>query len=342
MQSWVFRHLRFLIKGRGFLPDSTFLSTTILARKITQEPTFTKKNHIFESNPSTPSLDFINPSLLPMDSLGPRRRGGHSGTHGDGTNRLSDLEDSVIMRKKSLGRQKQNGPDLVDHESDYQPKDDLGAWETHSVRDGRNVGRDDFGGGKQGPVLAGEDFGWGPHATSTRRTSCPPEDNQHRPKERAGKRLAKLVEESEATDPHSVGLMPNGRPMDCAESQCLHLQICYEEMLAHLKNVKPGQRRRQFELHLEETAEELARMEYALGQSRNNRRGMGAPADDMCLNSHQSRAGGRGHPETSEGFHEYGYNGKNGGSKMSRGGRQNEDDFPYGNRRGHFSGFPDD
>lgn len=56
-----------------------------------------------------------------MDRYGPRPRGGPPGKHGDGSNKLSDIEDSVFLRKKSLSRQRQ----VMDQED----RDFGGHWE---------------------------------------------------------------------------------------------------------------------------------------------------------------------------------------------------------------------
>ena len=63
-----------------------------------------------------------------MDRQGPRFRGGPDGRHGDGTNRLSDTEDSVVKRKKSYRDRRQE-------EDDQEDGDSGGYWEPHPAYD---------------------------------------------------------------------------------------------------------------------------------------------------------------------------------------------------------------
>ncbi|KAL9134988.1 MAG: hypothetical protein Q9175_003821 [Cornicularia normoerica] len=207
-----------------------------------------------------------------MDRREPRYRGGPPGKHGDGTNRLSDAEDSVIERKKSLNRQRWGKMARLDRDSN--DEDNVrGLWEEYPTREsddeGMNSGRRSTRGGPGGRR------GVGSHD------------------------MDDLMED--------MDLNQRGESYDDSDLIISDLPILRERrayIMETLKHAENAVQRRNLKDNLEMIKEDIARLEYGQRGSGKMPRGMGAPSGSMDSNSRQSRAGGRGPRETRGDFHD--------------------------------------
>ncbi|KAL9074889.1 MAG: hypothetical protein Q9161_002028 [Pseudevernia consocians] len=209
-----------------------------------------------------------------MERQGPRFRGGPPGRYGDGTNRLSDAEDSVVWRKQSiLGRRQeledQEDDDLSEYTDDYETCDCCDD-------DGMSHGRRSTRGGPQGRQGAGSRY----LDDEIKDMDMPP----------CGARCGG-ANGSYYVDPTLGYLDPRDLPKLRKK-----LANTEEEFLVLCKgNCHRGSRDSEDYFHneIERTKEDIERHEYAQRESGKTPRRMGPSTHMTDPNPRPSRAGGR-------------------------------------------------
>ena len=218
-----------------------------------------------------------------MDRRRPRPQGEPPGRHGDGSNQLSDAEDSVILRKQNLRRRS-------DRERDDEFMDNVGSWGPDPARDLMYYGQRSTRGGPQGRRGAvsydRNDFmddmdSFGP------RGGC------------AGNKMARhmdaILAEMESTereartgardiDDHFNTLIMDDLPT---------LRGSRAYMMETLKTLRSGEERRRLRDNLDMVTEDIARLEVEQRESGSKPRRMGASMQSMDSNPRGGRAGGQ-------------------------------------------------
>ncbi len=233
-----------------------------------------------------------------MDRQGPRFRGGPEGRHGDGTNRLSDTEDSVVTRKRSLRgrRQEKDDQEEDDQEEDDQEEDDQeeddqeygdsgGYWEPHPAYDDHddddndrmNPGRRSTRGGPQDRRGAGshdmDDMSLPPRGPGCGKGNGTPDTDW-------------------SWESFDLPTLRKIRAHNAEELRMLH------QDRANHDDIGDTFRRATLDYSIKCLDVEIADLEEEQSESGNMIRGMRLPTHMMVPNPRQNRAGGRGSFET--------------------------------------------
>lgn len=218
-----------------------------------------------------------------MDRRRPRPRGGPPGRHGDGSNHLSDAEDSVILRKQSLRRRS-------DREFDDEFMDNVGSWGPDPARDLMYYGQRSTRGGPQGrrgavscdrndPMDDMDSFG--------PRGGC------------AGNKMARhmdaMLAEMAITEREGRA---GGRDIDdhfnaLSMNDLPTLRESRAYMMETLKTLRSGEERRRLRDNFDMITEDIARLESEQRETGSKPRGMGGSMHRMDSNPRGGRAGGQ-------------------------------------------------
>ncbi len=218
-----------------------------------------------------------------MDRQGPRFRGGPEGQHGDGTNRLSDTEDSVVTRKRSLRGRRQEEDDQ--EEDDQEDGDSGGYWEPHPAYDdhdddhnGRmNPGRHSRRGGPQDRRGAGshdmDDMSLPPRGSGCGKGNGAPDTDW-------------------SWESFDLPTLRKIRAHEAEKLRMLHQDRANKDNLGYtyLTAILSG--------NISLLDEDIADLEGGQSESGNMPRGMRPPPHMMDPSPRQSRAGDRGSFET--------------------------------------------
>ncbi|CAF9942283.1 hypothetical protein IMSHALPRED_003452 [Imshaugia aleurites] len=237
--------------------------------------------------------------------MGRRELGERPGASGNRTNRLSDAEDSVIVRKRSLGRLRQGKVNRdFDDESAADTMDDAGGrWEDRLTRDGDD---DDMKPARR-PLRGGPPGRRG--ATSRDMDGLIGDMDLSPPQGRAGGRRPNFMDNtSDSVDMYSRGGRRGDPRITYTHDDRFDLQALQDQHAAIsnelrdlIYNDNPRHEKRLEEVRYKKKCleEDIARIKYVEAESSKTPRRTGRQMNNMDSNPRQSRAGGKKPRDTS-------------------------------------------